>query len=172
MRGSPSLYVGGRWETYAWPQSCLCGSTVLKHKEKAGPVVRHSVTKHLQPVAEKCHIHQLSARAFTHPPSMARRDRGQRGGETDGETDGGQRKRDRYWGTAKLKWNVRSDSYMSQTRLFESKSRNLENRREMSLFQRWKGVCAHHIPTVSCRNSTQAAFSAINASHLDDAFSL
>lgn len=45
---------------------------VLQHKEWAGRVVMLSVIKHLRPVAEKCHIHRLPARAFTRPPPTAR----------------------------------------------------------------------------------------------------
>lgn len=72
---SQCTYVRG--ETCAWPQSCLCGNMVPKHKKQASPVVTHSITKHFQPVAKKCRIHQLSARTFTHLPSTAQRDRGE-----------------------------------------------------------------------------------------------
>lgn len=59
------VYLCEGW--IAWTQSCRCLSIPLKHKQKAHPVVRH-----LQPVADKCHIHQVSATAFRRPSAVQR----------------------------------------------------------------------------------------------------
>lgn len=59
------VYLCEGW--IAWTQSCRCLSIPLKHKQKAHPVVRH-----LQPVADKCHIHQVSATAFRCPSTVQR----------------------------------------------------------------------------------------------------